>query len=177
MLMTLEPDTMWHPLDGIVQVEAPTKWSREIVAGRLVESCKVIASSYSPIRSPSNGWPAILREWTDFVGRGEDGDNMRQDVWDSWSRIRPLYDSETLSRAEEAAHWPLHYLHGQEGMCRVVMAWATAKAAGRKIEATFRQRGWAASTTRKRRSEALDKIATGLNARNVKIREAKVGVD
>jgi hypothetical protein len=57
------------------------------------------------------------------------------------------------------------------------MAWATAKAAGRKIEATFRQRGWAASTTRKRRSEALDKIATGLNARNVKIREAKVGVD
>lgn len=168
--MAADTNGIYHPLDGWKEVEAPTRWEREIVAARIIEACLVIASEPAVTRSPGNGWPAIVRDWNDFIGRGSD---HRQDVWDSWSRTRPQWDSATLSRAEEAAGWPIRYLRGQEGASRVLMAWATNAAFGRKFAALARRKKWAMTTVKRKRTLALDAIRAGLTSDRVSIREAE----
>lgn len=165
----------WHPVEQrFIEVDDPTSWTPEIVALRLIEAAKVAASAYSPMRSPGNPWPAILRTWEDKLGYA---DQARQNVWDEWRAIKPTYDAQTHSRASEALRWPAQYLGGEEGCCRVLMAWATAKAARKKLTVAFRGRGWSMSTVKHKRRVALDRISTGLNANSIPVREAQVFVD
>lgn len=165
----------WHHVEQrFIEVEAPTSWSPELVAARLIEAAKVAASTSHPVRSPGSGWPAILREYEDLIGRGAEA---RAEVWTSWASVRPSYSAETHSRALEALRWPSQYLHDQEGACRVVTAWATAKAGRVKLTVAFRRRGWSMSTVKAKRRVALDRISAGLNANRIPIREAQVFVD
>jgi len=161
---------IYHPLDGWKDADAPTTWTREIIAARIIEACKVIATDASAYPRVGNGWPEIVREWSDYIGRGSE---QRSDVWDRWARTRPAWDSATLSRAEEAAHWPIRYLRGQEGASRVLMAWATSTAFGRKFAPVMRRKKWAETTVRRKRTFALQTICDGLRRDRVAIREAE----
>lgn len=167
-------EVIWHPLEGKVRVAVPTSWTPEMVAARILESTKVVSTTIPPNRSMGNGWPAIMREWDDYLGRG---DEQRGEVWEQWGRTRPQYDAETMSRVDEAAHWPIRYLNGNEGASRVVMAWATARVAGMPVGALLRKTRWAPSTFRKRRADGLRIIAQALNTNRVRVREAQVWVD
>jgi hypothetical protein len=61
---------IYHPLDGWKETDAPTTWTREIIAARIIEACKVIATDASAYPRVGNGWPEIVREWSDYIGRG-----------------------------------------------------------------------------------------------------------
>lgn len=169
--LSADADVIYHPLNGFVHADAPTRWTREIVAARVVEACIVISATTPPERSPGNGWPSIVRDFQDMIGRG---DEARSEVWDRWARSRPSYDADTMSRAEEAAGWPLRYLSGQDGAARVLMAWATRKAYGKPFAPVAKRKGWAMATVKRKRTAALDAITGGVSTSRVPIREAKI---
>jgi hypothetical protein len=166
---------IWHPMEGFVSVDEPEEWDAGLVSGRLVEAMKITAhTTYSAKLSYGSSWPAFAPTWEDILGRGQEA---RADVWARWQGIKPQYDAAALSRAEEALGWAGRYLRGEDGAARVLLVYATCKAARRPVQNEFKRRRWAASTCRAKKAKALQLIADGLNRDNVPIREAKLPVD
>jgi hypothetical protein len=164
-------EAIYHPFNHNAKAEAPTKWCEEIVAARMIEGCKVVAAITVGNRSPSNGWPQILRDFSDRIHYA---DEARKEVWDSWCRVKPQYDAATVKRAEDAMHWPAQFLRHDSEAATIVLAWATAKAANKPVGASFKRRGIAESTARRKRLAALKAISKGLNAAGVRVLEAQV---
>jgi hypothetical protein len=170
------PGELSHPIHGVIRSGAPVRWEPEIVLGRMVEACLVMAATASPIRSPGNGWPEMMREWADYLGRGED---LRAETWAKWERVadRPSYDAATMSRAEEAMRWPMLFLADHPSESKAVMVHATTKAARKPLQWVLKVRRYPVSTFKKRRATGLRIITEGLSVLGVEVREAEVGVD
>jgi len=162
---------IYHPFNSNAKAEAPTKWSEALVAARMIEGCKVVAAITAGNRSPSNGWPQILREFSDRIHYA---DEARKEVWETWSRVKPQYDAATVKRAEDAMRWPALFLRGDSEAATIVLAWATAKAANKPVGASFKRRGIAESTARRKRLDGLKAISKGLNARGDRVVEAQI---
>ena len=167
---------VYHKFHGYIEAQAPSIWEPAIVAGRLVEAMLIIShTSYGkPRLGYGNAWPATLVEFEDQLGRGAEA---RAEVWSRWASIRPQYDAAALSRAEDAAQWVPRYLSQDDGCSRVILAWATLRAARRPIQIEFKKRRCCLSTLRKKKSEGLQKISDGLNRDRIPIREAETGIE
>lgn len=116
----------------------PIAWTPEHVQSRLIEAFDVLARSGTRVgpRQHANGWPEMLREFSDDV----DKQAREAAAKEKLERRRSLPTSDELSRMNEALAWPMAFLDGKPLQSDALMLWAYATALGRDMAAMLHQR-------------------------------------
>jgi hypothetical protein len=164
--MTNEPDCsiLTDPRDMIA---AKDLWVPKMVEERLIEAVRIAnytAGSVGP-RGYGSGLPGEL---VALLGQPE---NEGEKTW--WERAsidseeaRPkrAISAQKVTKMEEAIRWPLTYLDGQDGPCRVLALYLRCKVTkGRPFNAAVKKKKWSRATAYRVRDRALSIIAQGLN--------------
>jgi hypothetical protein len=138
-------------------------WTPEEVGRRMIEAAAVISkipAKVGPARLASV-WPVYVRTAQDLVDEqtqlrlmrfphlvGEwearvDDKTKRQlsrDTQEAWERMPDLPGSNSISRAEEALHWPARYLGARPLLADALTTWAFCIGTGASLRATLRRR-------------------------------------
>ncbi|WP_342361375.1 hypothetical protein [Terrarubrum flagellatum] len=159
----------WHPLDGVPAPDyVPERWTGEHVMLRLIKAFEIlnlVMSAPGP-RSPSGLWPGIRRERKEVedVEYAIESAALRGEVDRRPTLVRAKSDitARMIHEMEHALYWPAQFVVDRNER-RALLTWAMAKAAKRDMTRICRKRGWAYSTTRRRRDAAGKTIADALN--------------
>lgn len=126
---------------GVDDGAAPTIWTPAQVNIRLIEAFTVVlktAGSVGP-RQFGNGWPAVLREFEDYIGY-DHAQYMQDRRVEIGREAARKFTSAELSRSDEAINWASRYLSGDPVLADAIQLWAWSKARGLKIERILRRR-------------------------------------
>lgn len=120
---------------------APTEWTVELVAHRMVEAFETLMRMPSGIgpRMDANGWPAMLQEFSDLVD-----EEAMTDARAAFARDRSRPSAERIARMDEALSWSMRFGTGEPLACDAVQLWAFCKAGRFSIAGILRRRAtWA----------------------------------
>jgi hypothetical protein len=123
---------------------APAQWSAAWVQRRLIEAYSVERRlPRTRQRAFANGWPSMVVEFTDVVGRA---DEARQQILQDWEHAGAGVSAEEIGRMEDAHDW-LRTILGHHPIERLCLAqWATAIAYRRSVRRMLAQRRWSRTT-------------------------------
>ena len=93
--------------------------------------------------------------------------DVRERVWQSWTRAKGGVFPHEISRMEEAQGWLVLV---EEGERRCLAVWALASARGIPVRKVLRQRGWAPTTFYRKLDGGAVHIAAILTERGVAVR-------
>lgn len=144
--------------DGI-----PLLWTPAHVQTRLVEAMRVcVRATVRPgPRSFGNNMPPVIREFADFAGRGESGEERIEKWMQDVEAIRAnRFSVDEMSRADEAISWCATYIAADPQQCDAIQAWAMCKAVGWSVEKLLRKRVIAAGKLMERRKQEMPDVVT-----------------
>lgn len=146
--------------------QLPSRWSPEMVQGRLVDAFKIEMKlpkeRYAKVNS-SSSWPvAPLVEFTDVIF----WDDARQRIWESWYRAKGAHAFE-ITLMEQSIDWLMWLPEGERRCLRI---WAEASAKGLRLRKILKMRGWPRSTFYRAVDRGSVRISERLNAEGVQIR-------